>query len=112
MIWVTIRDEDDPTRPAAGRRDILVAGAAALVAAPFTFASASAAAPAKPALTLNGMTEHSTTSRRHRTAYLETGPASGPLMIFIHGHPEIGLLWRAQMDYFGVAGWHCVAPDM
>ena len=49
---------------------------------------------------------------RHRTAWTEAGPADGPLMIFIHGWPEIGLLWRAQLEHFAAAGWRCVAPDM
>jgi pimeloyl-ACP methyl ester carboxylesterase len=33
-------------------------------------------------------------------------------MIFLHGWPEIGLIWRAQLHAFAVEGWHCVAPDM
>lgn len=33
-------------------------------------------------------------------------------MIFIHGWPTIGLMWRAQMDAFATDGWHCVAPDL
>lgn len=33
-------------------------------------------------------------SSRHTTRYLEVGPAGGPLMIFLHGWPEIGLMWR------------------
>jgi pimeloyl-ACP methyl ester carboxylesterase len=37
---------------------------------------------------------------------------SGPLMIFLHGWPELGLIWRAQMDAFAAEGWRCVAPDM
>ncbi len=49
---------------------------------------------------------------RHTTHYLESGPASGPLMIFLHGWPELSLLWRAQMDAFAADGWRCVAPDM
>ena len=49
---------------------------------------------------------------RHRTAFMEAGPAEGPLMIFIHGWPEIGLLWRAQLQHFAEAGWRCIAPDM
>ena len=49
---------------------------------------------------------------RHRTTWIEGGPVDGPLMIFIHGWPEIGLLWRAQIDHFAAAGWRCVAPDM
>jgi len=49
---------------------------------------------------------------RHTTHYLECGPADGPLMIFLHGWPEIGLIWRAQMEAFAGDGWHCVAPDL
>jgi pimeloyl-ACP methyl ester carboxylesterase len=49
---------------------------------------------------------------RHRTVWMEQGPASGPLMIFLHGWPELGLVWRAQLDHFAGLGWRCVAPDM
>jgi pimeloyl-ACP methyl ester carboxylesterase len=49
---------------------------------------------------------------RQTTHYLECGPDDGPLMIFLHGWPSIGLMWRAQMDAFAADGWHCVAPDL
>ncbi len=49
---------------------------------------------------------------RHTTHYIESGPADGPLMIFLHGWPELGLMWRAQMDAFAADGWRCVAPDL
>ena len=49
---------------------------------------------------------------RHATHYLESGPADGPLMIFLHGFPSIGLVWRAQMEAFAADGWRCVAPDL
>jgi len=49
---------------------------------------------------------------RHTTHFLECGPADGPLMIFVHGWPSIGLMWRAQMTAFAGDGWHCVAPDL
>jgi len=51
-------------------------------------------------------------SPRHTTAYLEIGPINGPLMIFLHGWPEIGLMWRPHMEAFASKGWRCVAPDM
>ena len=51
-------------------------------------------------------------SPRHTTHYWQAGPAAGPLMIFLHGWPEIGLVWRAQMEVFASEGWHCIAPDM
>jgi pimeloyl-ACP methyl ester carboxylesterase/MFS family permease len=49
---------------------------------------------------------------RHTTHYIECGSADGPLMIFLHGWPAIGLIWHAQMDAFAADGWHCVAPDL
>ena len=58
------------------------------------------------------MTTNQAETPRHRTSWIEDGPADGPLMIFIHGWPEIGLLWRAQITHFAAAGWRCVAPDM
>ena len=33
-------------------------------------------------------------------------------MIFLHGWPSIGLMWRAQIDAFAADGWRCVAPDL
>jgi pimeloyl-ACP methyl ester carboxylesterase len=33
-------------------------------------------------------------------------------MIFLHGWPEIGLMWRAQLEAFASEGWRCAAPDM
>ena len=47
-----------------------------------------------------------------RLARIEDGPAGGPLMIFVHGWPELGLVWRAQMAHFAALGMRCVAPDM
>lgn len=49
---------------------------------------------------------------RQTTHYIECGPADGPLMIFLHGWPGIGLMWHAQMDAFAADGWRCVAPDL
>lgn len=49
---------------------------------------------------------------RHTTHYLEAGTTDGPLMIFLHGWPELGLIWRAQIEAFATDGWRCIAPDM
>jgi hypothetical protein len=49
---------------------------------------------------------------RHATTYLDAGPADGPLMIFVHGWPELSLVWRAQIEHFAAAGFRCIAPDM
>jgi pimeloyl-ACP methyl ester carboxylesterase len=51
-------------------------------------------------------------SPRHTTQYWEAGPVDGPLMIFLHGWPQIGLIWRTQIEAFASEGWRCVAPDM
>ena len=60
----------------------------------------------------SSLTARSFRSPRHTARYWEAGPVDGPLMIFVHGWPEIGLLWRAQAEAFAAEGWHCVAPDM
>ena len=41
---------------------------------------------------------------------LEAG--SGPLVLLIHGFPELGISWRAQVEALADAGYHAVAPDM
>ena len=51
-------------------------------------------------------------SPRHTTQYWEVGPSDGPLMIFLHGWPGMGLIWRAQMEVLSSEGWRCIAPDM
>lgn len=63
--------------------------------------------PIRPALV-----SHTVTLAAHTTHYLECGPTDGPLMMFLHGWPSIGLMWRAQMEAFAADGWHCVAPDL
>ena len=58
------------------------------------------------------LTDATFRSPRHTTHYWEAGPAGGPLMIFLHGWPQIGLVWRGQVEAFASEGWHCIAPDM
>ena len=41
---------------------------------------------------------------------LEAG--SGPLVLLIHGFPELSVSWRAQVEAWADAGYHAVAPDM
>ena len=43
---------------------------------------------------------------------LEHGPQTGPLVLFIHGFPELGISWSAQVWAAGDAGYRAVAPDM
>jgi len=58
------------------------------------------------------MVSHVFATPRHTTHYIEAGPVDGPLLMFLHGWPELGLIWRAQMEAFAAEGWRCVAPDM
>lgn len=39
---------------------------------------------------------------------LEAG--EGPLVLLIHGFPELGISWRAQVQALAEAGYHAVAP--
>src|SRR4051812_22466014 len=43
---------------------------------------------------------------------LESGPADGPLVLLMHGFPELAYSWRNQIGPLGAAGFHVIAPDM
>jgi pimeloyl-ACP methyl ester carboxylesterase len=58
------------------------------------------------------ITERVLRTERHTTAYLESGPPDGPLVIFVHGWPALSIMWRRQLEHFGGLGYRCVAPDM
>ena len=60
----------------------------------------------------HSITQHSFTSSRHTTAYLACGAKAAPLMIFVHGWPELSLSWRHQLPVFANLGFRCIAPDM
>ncbi len=79
---------------------------------PGQMAEGDTASQAGAGLRKHALTARTFSSPRHTTRYWEAGPADGPLMIFVHGWPEVGLLWRAQVEAFASEGWHCVAPDM
>lgn len=36
----------------------------------------------------------------------------GPVVLLLHGFPELGVSWRAQVEALAEAGFHAVAPDM
>ena len=44
--------------------------------------------------------------------YLANGPSDGPIIIFVHGWPELGLSYRHQLAALGSLGFRCIAPDM
>jgi pimeloyl-ACP methyl ester carboxylesterase len=58
------------------------------------------------------VTEHVAKTARHTTAYLGCGPADAPLLIFVHGWPELSASWRHQLPCFGALGFRAIAPDM
>ena len=45
-----------------------------------------------------------------RQQVLEAG--DGPMVLLIHGFPELGISWRAQVAALAEAGYRAVAPDM
>jgi pimeloyl-ACP methyl ester carboxylesterase len=40
------------------------------------------------------------------------GPASGPLVLLLHGFPELSCSWRRQLPALAAAGLRAVAPDL
>jgi pimeloyl-ACP methyl ester carboxylesterase len=62
--------------------------------------------------TTGQITEHVFESDRHKSFYLASGPEDGPLVVFIHGWPELSLSWRHQLPCLGALGFRVIAPDM
>src|SRR5260370_16738982 len=58
------------------------------------------------------VTEHTVKTNRHISFYLAAGPEDGPLVIFIHGWPELSISWRYQLNALAALGFRAVAPDM
>lgn len=48
----------------------------------------------------------------HQSFYLAAGPADGPLLIFVHGWPELAISWRHQLPCFASLGFRAIAPDL
>jgi epoxide hydrolase 4 len=42
---------------------------------------------------------------------MESGPADGPMVLFLHGFPEFWYAWRNQIGYFAEKGYLVVVPD-
>ena len=61
---------------------------------------------------LDGITEHMAISPRHKTFYLAAGPVDGPLVVLVHGWPELSISWRHQLPILAGLGFRAVAPDM
>ena len=58
------------------------------------------------------ISEHTAQTGTHTTFYLASGPEDGPLIIFVHGWPELSLSWRHQLPTMAALGFRCIAPDM
>lgn len=58
------------------------------------------------------VTEHCLRTQRHTTFYLACGEADAPLIVFVHGWPELSISWRHQLPCFAALGFRCIAPDM
>lgn len=52
---------------------------------------------------------HANSLRFH---YVETGPADGEPVLFLHGFPEYWYSWRYQLAACGQAGHRAIAPDL
>ena len=63
-------------------------------------------------LMLFPITEHFTKSDRNSGFYLACGPETGPLIIFVHGWPDLGYGWRHQLRCLAALGFRCIALDM
>ncbi len=57
-------------------------------------------------------TSHLITTGDHQTHYLAAGPEEGPLIVFVHGWPELSISWRHQLPVFAGLGFRAIAPDM
>ena len=58
------------------------------------------------------LTEHVLETPRHTTFYLACGASEAPLVIFVHGWPELSHSWRHQLPVFAALGFRAIAPDM
>ena len=50
---------------------------------------------------VNGLTMH----------VLEAGTPGRPVVLLLHGFPELAYSWRHQLPALAAAGWHVLAPD-
>ena len=63
-------------------------------------------------MTFPPVTENTVKTPRHTSFYLACGAKDAPLIIFIHGWPELSISWHHQLRCFGALGFRAVAPDM
>ena len=49
---------------------------------------------------------------RHLTFFLASGAEDAPVIVFVHGWPELSISWRHQLPTFAGLGFRAIAPDM
>ncbi|MGC2461403.1 MAG: alpha/beta hydrolase [Steroidobacteraceae bacterium] len=58
------------------------------------------------------ITEHVAKRNDHTSFYLTCGATDAPLIIFVHGWPDLSIGWRHQLPVFAALGFRAIAPDM
>jgi pimeloyl-ACP methyl ester carboxylesterase len=58
------------------------------------------------------VTDHVVKTPRHTSFYLACGMHAAPLIVFVHGWPELSISWRHQLPCFASLGFRAIAPDM
>jgi pimeloyl-ACP methyl ester carboxylesterase len=58
------------------------------------------------------ITDNIVKTPRHTTYYQACGREDAPLIIFVHGWPELSTSWRHQLPCFAELGFRAIAPDM
>ena len=58
------------------------------------------------------VTEHVAKTARHTTFYLACGGEGRPVIVFVHGWPELSISWRNQLACFASLGFRAIAPDL
>jgi pimeloyl-ACP methyl ester carboxylesterase len=58
------------------------------------------------------VTEHVVKTARHTSFYLACGAEDAPVIVFVHGWPELSVSWRHQLPVFAALGFRAIAPDM
>jgi len=57
------------------------------------------------------LTHHYVPTNGLRLHVVQAGPATGPLVVLLHGFPEYWASWRAQLAALAAAGYRVWAPD-
>jgi soluble epoxide hydrolase / lipid-phosphate phosphatase len=61
---------------------------------------------------IHPVTEHVVRGPHHTTFYRACGAEDAPLIVFLHGWPELSISWRHQLRCFADLGFRAIAPDM